>query len=166
VCLQNAGGFKDFNLDQRDRREPGLSAFPAFQEGTGIRCLPFQRRQKLDSPDILSLIHIFHCDGWTEVISQNGARIRMRQNPAPDQEITIHYLETGKEAVVRVPPILAGAIMLFSVEYIGQQTWKSPSRRGLMRAHPTDLFGQMVNPPQDFLILAFLALFFLFDKCE
>ena len=45
---------------------------------------------------------VFLCDGWTEVVSQNGARIRLKQNLAPDQEITVHCLETGKEAVARV----------------------------------------------------------------
>jgi hypothetical protein len=45
---------------------------------------------------------VFLCDGWTEVISQNGARIRLAQNLAPNQEITILCLETGKEAVARV----------------------------------------------------------------
>jgi PilZ domain len=45
---------------------------------------------------------VFLCDGWTEVVSQNGARIQLTQNLAPDQEITIRCVETGKEAVARV----------------------------------------------------------------
>ena len=45
---------------------------------------------------------VFLCDGWTEVVSQNGARIRLKQNLAPDQEITVLCMETGKEAVARV----------------------------------------------------------------
>jgi PilZ domain len=45
---------------------------------------------------------VFLCEGWTEVVSQNGARIRLKQNLAPDQEITVHCVETGKEAVARV----------------------------------------------------------------
>jgi PilZ domain len=45
---------------------------------------------------------VFKCDGWTEVVSQNGARIRLTQNLAPEQEITVHCLETGKQAVARV----------------------------------------------------------------
>jgi PilZ domain len=45
---------------------------------------------------------IFMCDAWTEVVSQNGARIRLPQNLAPDQEITVHCLETYKEAAARV----------------------------------------------------------------
>jgi len=45
---------------------------------------------------------VFLCDGWTEVVSQNGARIVLPQTLAPDQEITIRCAETGKEAVARV----------------------------------------------------------------
>lgn len=45
---------------------------------------------------------VFLCEGWTEVVSQNGARIRLKQNLAPDQEITVLCTETGKEAVARV----------------------------------------------------------------
>jgi PilZ domain len=45
---------------------------------------------------------VFLCEGRTEVVSQNGARIRLTQNLAPDQEITIRCVETGKEAAARV----------------------------------------------------------------
>ena len=45
---------------------------------------------------------IFLCEGWTEVISQNGARIRLAQGLAPEQEITVRCHETGKESVARV----------------------------------------------------------------
>lgn len=45
---------------------------------------------------------VFLCEGWTEVVSNNGARIRLTQNLAPDQEITIRCVETGKEAVGQV----------------------------------------------------------------
>ena len=45
---------------------------------------------------------VFLCEGWTEVVSQNGARIRLKQNLAPDQEITVHCVETGKEAAAQV----------------------------------------------------------------
>lgn len=45
---------------------------------------------------------IFLCEGWTEVVSQTGARVRLKQNLAPDQEITLRCLETGKEASARV----------------------------------------------------------------
>ncbi len=45
---------------------------------------------------------VFMCEGWTEVVSQNGARIRLTQNLAPEQEITIRCLETGNEAAARV----------------------------------------------------------------
>lgn len=44
----------------------------------------------------------FHCEGRTEVISQNGAKILLRQNLSADQEITVRCLETGKEATARV----------------------------------------------------------------
>ena len=45
---------------------------------------------------------VFLCDAWTEVVSRNGARIRLTQTLAPDQEITVHCPETGKEAAARV----------------------------------------------------------------
>jgi len=45
---------------------------------------------------------IFLCEGWTEVVSQTGARVRLKQNLASDQEVTIRCLETGKEASARV----------------------------------------------------------------
>lgn len=45
---------------------------------------------------------VFLSEGWTEVVSQNGARIRLKQNLAPDQEVTVHCVETGEEAVARV----------------------------------------------------------------
>ncbi len=45
---------------------------------------------------------VFMCEGWTEVVAQNGARIRLKQSLAPDQEITVLCAETGKEAVARV----------------------------------------------------------------
>lgn len=45
---------------------------------------------------------VFLCEGWTEVVSQNGARIRLKQSLAPDQEITVLCTETGQEAVARV----------------------------------------------------------------
>ncbi|HET7102181.1 MAG TPA: PilZ domain-containing protein [Terriglobia bacterium] len=45
---------------------------------------------------------IFMYEGWTEVVNQNGARIHLKQNLAPDQEITVRCMETGKEAVARV----------------------------------------------------------------
>lgn len=45
---------------------------------------------------------VFMCKGWTEVVSENGARIRLTQNLAPDQEITIRCPQTGKEAAARV----------------------------------------------------------------
>src|SRR5579884_721439 len=60
LFLQNPGCFEDFHLDKRDRREPDLSAFPAFQERGGFRYFPAQRRRKLDSPDILGLVAVFH----------------------------------------------------------------------------------------------------------
>ena len=45
---------------------------------------------------------VFSCDGWTEVVSENGARIRLTQNLAPEQEITVRCIETGREAAARV----------------------------------------------------------------
>ena len=45
---------------------------------------------------------VYLCEGWTEVVSQTGARVRLKQNLAPDQEITVRCLETGKEAPARV----------------------------------------------------------------
>jgi hypothetical protein len=45
---------------------------------------------------------VFQCEGWTEVVTQNGARIRLKQSLALDQEITVLCVETGKEAVARV----------------------------------------------------------------
>ncbi len=45
---------------------------------------------------------VFLCEGWTEVVSQNGARIRLKQNLAPDQEITVRCMETNQEAAARV----------------------------------------------------------------
>ena len=45
---------------------------------------------------------VFLCDGWTELVSQHGAKIALRQSLSPDQEITVRCLETGKEAVARV----------------------------------------------------------------
>ena len=45
---------------------------------------------------------VFLCEGWTEVVSENGARIRLTQSLAPDQEITVRCTETGNEAVARV----------------------------------------------------------------
>ncbi|HEX5411726.1 MAG TPA: PilZ domain-containing protein [Terriglobia bacterium] len=45
---------------------------------------------------------IFLCEGWTEVVSQTGARVRLKQNLAPDQEVTLRCLETCKEASARV----------------------------------------------------------------
>jgi PilZ domain len=45
---------------------------------------------------------VFMYEGWTEVVSQNGARIRLKQTLAPDQEVTVFCVETGKEAVARV----------------------------------------------------------------
>lgn len=44
----------------------------------------------------------FQCKGSTEVISQHGARIRLSQKLAPDQEITVRSIETGKTAAARV----------------------------------------------------------------
>lgn len=44
----------------------------------------------------------FECEGNTEVVSQHGARIRLAQKLAPNQEITVRCIETGKEAVARV----------------------------------------------------------------
>ena len=43
-----------------------------------------------------------HCDGWTEVVSENGARIRLTQSLSPDQEITVRCVETGRQASARV----------------------------------------------------------------
>jgi len=51
---------------------------------------------------------VFLCEGWTEVVAQNGARIRLKQSLAPDQEITVLCAETGKEAVARVVGRLNG----------------------------------------------------------
>jgi PilZ domain len=45
---------------------------------------------------------VFLCEGCTEVVSQTGARVCLKQNLAPDQEITVRCLETGKEAAARV----------------------------------------------------------------
>jgi hypothetical protein len=45
---------------------------------------------------------VFRCEGWTEVVTQNGARIRLKQTLALDQEITVLSVETGKEAAARV----------------------------------------------------------------
>ena len=45
---------------------------------------------------------VFLCQGWTEVVSQHGARIRLAQNLVPEQEITVRCFETGKESVARV----------------------------------------------------------------
>ena len=44
----------------------------------------------------------FRCAGWTEIVSQNGARIRLKQNLASEQEITVRCLETAMEATARV----------------------------------------------------------------
>lgn len=51
---------------------------------------------------------VFSCDGWTEVVSENGARIRLAQNLAPEQEITVRCVETGQEAAARVASRLNG----------------------------------------------------------
>lgn len=51
---------------------------------------------------------VFMCEGWTEVVSRNGARIRLTQTLAPDQEITVHCVETGKEAAARVVGRVSG----------------------------------------------------------
>lgn len=40
----------------------------------------------------------FLCEGWTEVVSQQGGTIVVRQNLSSDQEITVRGLETGQEA--------------------------------------------------------------------
>jgi len=45
---------------------------------------------------------VFLCEGRTELVSQHGAKILLRQNLSPDQEITVHCLETGKESAARV----------------------------------------------------------------
>jgi PilZ domain len=45
---------------------------------------------------------VYLCEGCTEVVSQTGARVRLKQNLAPDQEITVRCLETGNEATARV----------------------------------------------------------------
>lgn len=45
---------------------------------------------------------VFLCEGWTDVISQNGARIRLKQSLVADQEITVQCVETGKAATARV----------------------------------------------------------------
>lgn len=44
----------------------------------------------------------FQCEGNTEIVSQHGARIRLAQRLAPNQEITMRCIETGKKAVARV----------------------------------------------------------------
>lgn len=50
----------------------------------------------------------FQCEGSTDVVSQHGARIRLVQKLAPNQEITISCVETGKKAVARVVTSLNG----------------------------------------------------------
>jgi PilZ domain len=45
---------------------------------------------------------VFLCEGRTEIVSQHGAKILLRQKLVPDQEITVRCLETGKEAAARV----------------------------------------------------------------
>lgn len=45
---------------------------------------------------------VFFCKGWTDVVSENGARIRLTQSLAPNQEITLRCLETNQEAAARV----------------------------------------------------------------
>jgi PilZ domain len=44
----------------------------------------------------------FLCEGKTELVSQYGAKIQLRQNLSPEQEITVRCLGTGKEAAARV----------------------------------------------------------------
>ncbi|HXH51052.1 MAG TPA: PilZ domain-containing protein [Terriglobia bacterium] len=51
---------------------------------------------------------VFLCEGCTEVVSQTGARVRLKQNLASDQEITVRCLETGKEAPARVVARVSG----------------------------------------------------------
>jgi PilZ domain len=45
---------------------------------------------------------VFLCEGRTELVSQHGAKILLRQKLSPDQEIMVRCLETGKEAAARV----------------------------------------------------------------
>ena len=66
---------------------------------------------------------VFRFDGWTEVVSENGARIRVTQNLSPDQEVTVRCVETGHEAAARVVDRVGGrskqsvyGIMLLSPE--------------------------------------------------
>jgi PilZ domain len=77
---------------------------------------------------------VFLCQGFTEVVSQTGARVRLKQNLAPDQEVTVRCLETGKEAAARVVARINGksgqnvyGIMLLNPE---TQPWgiKFPQR--------------------------------------
>jgi hypothetical protein len=51
---------------------------------------------------------VFNCDGWTEVVSETGARIRLAQNLSSDQEITVRCVETGREAAARVVARVGG----------------------------------------------------------
>jgi hypothetical protein len=45
---------------------------------------------------------VFQCEGQTELVSQNGAKILVQQKLSSQQEITVRCLETGKEAPARV----------------------------------------------------------------
>ncbi len=45
---------------------------------------------------------IFRCEGRTELVSEYGAKILLRQKLSPEQEITVRCPETGKEAAARV----------------------------------------------------------------
>ena len=51
---------------------------------------------------------MFRCKGWTEVVSETGARIRLAQSLSSDQEITIRCVETGREAAARVVARVGG----------------------------------------------------------
>lgn len=56
----------------------------------------------------------FTCEGQTELVSRQGAKIVVKQALAPDQQIQILCLETGKEAAARVVGCLDGKARLSS----------------------------------------------------
>lgn len=77
----------------------------------------------------------FQCEGNTDLVSQHGARIRLKQKLAPDQEITIHCIETGKKAAAQVVASVNGAS---DGPLIGKSNAKSKE----------NVYGVMLKDPQ------------------
>ena len=77
---------------------------------------------------------VFKCDGWTEVVSQNGARIRASQNLVPEQEISVLCLETAREAIARVVSRVNGK--------------SKPNSYGIMLLNPPDQPWGINFPPR------------------